>query len=252
MNRKQILIIIILITILAILLVITFSPADRYKELIVSESKWNSIISNREESQELSLETIEFNDYRLMIDEDSSTLYYSLIENSRNKYKPDVKFKTTDGNAKIAILSDEMTDEKVENNHEFKIMIYNDSEYHIYNLVCTKLPVLNISYDTKAIKKNKDKNIPMEIYLFNNADNSVNRVAISRGKLSILDNDEYAFSLTKMSPGRNERENNISILNMDQNSEYTLSSAGDDVEENTGNYVELFINGEYKGEYLLK
>ena len=108
---------------------------------------------------------------------------------------------------KIAVLSDEITDEKVKSNHIFKLMIYNENEYHIYNLKCTQFPIMNISYKQEM---NDKKNIPMEMYLFDNLTNMPNKVTISDGKIKASENqNSYKIMLNMMTPGKNIRENKI-------------------------------------------
>ena len=255
MNRMKIIIPVIIFTAIIIILIIMLNPSHEYNKLIVSESKWNSIIEFRIENKELVLEDIKFNDYKLIIDEKNNTLYYSLVNDSQNKYNPDVSYSSNNKNAKLAILSDVITDEKVKNNYQFKIMIYDEKEYHIYNLKCTDLPILNISYDKN--EEVKQKNIPMEMYLFDNLSNIPNRITISSGNLKVNE-DNYTFSLHMLTPGKNKRDNNLSILNMKPNSEYSLtkldnSKLQEDTDniENKKNRVELFLNNEYKGVYSL-
>ena len=146
-NRMKIIIPVVIFTAIIIILIILLNPSHEYNKLIVSESKWNSIIESRTENKELVLEDIRFNDYKLIIDEQNNTLFYSLVNDSQNKYNPNISYSANNKNAKIVILSDEITDEKVKNNYLFKIMIYDEKEYHIYNLKCTDLPILDISYD---------------------------------------------------------------------------------------------------------
>lgn len=255
MNRMKIIIPVIIFTAIIIILIILLNPSHEYNKLIVSESKWNSIIESRIENIELILEDIKFNDYKLIIDEKNNTLFYSLVNDSQNKYNPDVSYSSNNKNAKLAILSDEITDEKVKNNYQFKIMIYDEKEYHIYNLKCTDLPILNISYDKN--EEVKQKNIPMEMYLFDNLSNIPNRITISSGNLKVNE-DNYTFSLHMLTPGKNKRDNKLSILNMNPNSEYTLtkldnSQLQEDIinVENKKHRVELFLNNEYKGVYSL-
>ena len=254
-NRMKIIIPVVIFTAIIIILIIILNLSHEYNKLIVSESKWNSIIESRTENNKLALEDIKFNDYKLIIDEKNITLYYSLVNDSQNKYNPDVSYSSNNKNAKLAILSDEITDEKVKNNYQFKIMIYDEKEYHIYNLKCTDLPILNISYDKN--EEDKQKNIPMEIYLFDNLSNIPNRITISSGKLK-MNEDNYTFSLHMLTSGKNKRDNNLSILNMKPNSEYTLTKLDnsqlqeDNINmENKKHRVELFLNNEYKGVYSL-
>lgn len=260
MNRKRVIIPIIIFTAIIIFLIIFLNPSNRYNNISITESKWNSIKNARTENDNLVLEDIEFNDYNLIIDKNNNTLYYSLVNDSKNKYNPNITYRTVDKNVKIAILSDEITDEKVKSDYKFKLMIYNETEYHIYDLVCMDLPLLNIRY--KEDVGDKQKNIPMEIYLFNNLSNTTNKITISNGKLKINE-DNYTFSLNKTSPGKNIRDNKISILNMKPNSEYILTAVTHNEEtsaeeinesinrEPNNQRVELFINNEYKGIYSL-
>lgn len=247
MKRLKIFIPIVILTAVIIILILVFNRSIRYNNLIVSEIKWNSIISTRSENSNLILEDIEFNDYNLIIDESTSTLYYSIINDSQNKYNPNVSFKAAD-NVKTAILSEEITDEKVQNNYEFKIMIYNDTEYHIYKLVCTNYPILNINYKEK-VKDNKSTHV--EVYLFDNISDIPRRIMISSGKIKVNDTG-YAFSLNMTTPGKNIRKNKISLFNMKPDSEYVLSEAsGETSKTHDSHYVELFINDEHKGVYVL-
>ena len=253
MSRRKILIAVSFFTVMVIILIVVLNPSHRFNNLSVSESKWDSIKKSRTENNNLVLEDIRFNDYKLIIDEKSNTLYYSLINDSSNKYNPKVEY-DSNNNVKLAVLADEITDEKVKSNHQFKIMIYNEKEYHIYNLKCTDLPILNISYNQND-ETNKNS-VPMEIYLFDNLSNIPNKITISRGKLKIND-DNYTFSLHMLTPGKNKRDNKLSILNMKPNSEYVLSKVNQDISqednlENKKHLVELFLNNEYKGVYSLE
>lgn len=255
MSKRKIIIPVVAFTLIIIVLIFVLNPSHKYNSLSISESRWKAIQETRTESENLILEDIKFNDYKLIIDEKCNTLYYSLINDSQNKYKPNVSYSTNSNNAKLAVLSDEITDEKIKSNHQFKIMIYNEKEYHIYILKCTDFPILNISYNKNA--EINQKNIPMEMYLFDNLTNIPNKITISSGKIKINGNN-YVFSLHILTPGKNKRDNRVSILNMKPNSEYTLTKVENlQLNENKHNIdnlnhrVELFINNEYKGVYEL-
>ena len=227
------------------------NPSHKLNKIIVNESKWNNIKESRTESNNLILTDIKFNDYKLIIDEKNNTLYYSLINESRNKYNPNVSYNTNNKNARLVFLADKITDEKVKSNYQFNIMIYNEKEYHIYNLRCTELPILNISYNNEEDNK---KSIQMEMYLFDNLSNIPDKVTVSSGKIK-ENEDNYIFSLQMLTPGKNKRDNKLSILNMKPNIEYILTRIKFDEKnqklENKKYRVELFINNEYKGIYFL-
>lgn len=255
MNKKKILISIIILTVIIMIAIIALNFSTKYKSISISESKWNDIKNERYENANLILENIKFNDYNLAIDEKNNTLYYSLINDSKTKYNPSVSSSAMNKNIKIGILSDEITEEKILNHHEFKLMVYDENRYHIYNLICTNLPILNISY--KEEPEDKEESIPMEMYLFNNLSNTPNKITISSGKLKIKDN-KYTFSLNMTTPGDNIRENKISIFNMNPHSKYILKEINDEEEDTeTGkddnkHRVELFINNEHIGIYSLE
>ena len=251
MSRNKILIPVILFTVIIIAFIIVLNPSHKYNKLFVSESKWNTIKESRIENKNLILEEIKFNGYKLIINEKNNILYYSLVNDSNNKYNPNVTYSTNNKKVKLVILPDEITDEKVKSNYQFKIMIYDEKEYHIYNLKCTDLPILNISYNKD--EEIKQKNIPMELYLFDNLSNIPNKITISSGKIK-MNEDNYIFSLHMLTPGKNKRDNKISILNMRPNSEYLLTPITNFLsnEEIKTNRVELFLNNEYKGVYYLK
>ena len=250
MNKNKILILIIavIVAVLIAIMLISLNPNNRLKAISVGIDKWNSIQLSRTENVNLKLIDIKFDDYKLIIDEKNNTIYYSVINNNKNKYNPIVSYVTDFDNVKIAFLSDEITDEKVKSSYEFKVMIYNDKDYHIYNLICTDFPILNIRYDKANV--NEEKAIPMEMYLFNNLTNMPNKITISGGKIKINDNN-YTFSLHMITPGKNKRDYVISILNMKPKSEYTLVEADTEAED-VNHKVMLFLNNEYKGKYNIK
>ena len=250
MNKKKILIPVIAFTAIIIISIIVLNPSHKYKKFFVNESNWNSIQESRIENRTLVLEDIKFNDYKLIVDEKNNTVYYPLVNDSNNKYNPEVSYSTNDTNANLIILSDEITDEKIKNNYQFKIMIYNEKEYHVYNLKCTDLPILNINYN--KVEENAQKNVSMEMYLFDNLSNIPNKITISKGKFK-KNSDIYTLSLHMITPGKNKRDNKISILNMRPSSEYILTPIKSKLENEvkTNNRVELFLNNEYKGVYSL-
>ena len=252
MKRIKVLIPVIILTAIIIILVIVLNPSKRYEKLSIDESKWESLQASRQVNDDLQLEKIEFNDYSLIIDEEADTIYYSIVNENQTKYNPNVSFEANEEHVKLAILKDKITDEKVHSDYQFKMMIYSHQEYHIYNLVCTDFPIVNIIYDTHGIMP-KEKNIDVNISVFDNMEKSSKRVTNSQGILDILKdngNKEYKLKLTTNSLGRNERENHLSIFQMDPHNEYLLTQ-----EEGIGKKsfkVEFFINNEYQGQYLLQ
>ena len=242
MNKKWLLGIILVLTCLAIIFIIIFKSGVRYNKLIITEENWNSIISNRNMSTSIKFENIEFNDYDLLIDEENSTIYYSIV-NSNKKYNPSLKYNT---NSKVYIaINDSITDNKIDQDNDLKIMLYNDNFYRIYSLVATNYPILSITSKNDFNDKN---NADALIYLFDNHVDSPMRVLKSDGKYKIIkENSEYSFSLKKESVGHKTRENHISIFGMEKRDEYLIKATSTTNPQEK--YVQFFMNGEYQGLY---
>ncbi len=282
MNRKILLVLIIVFSLIGISFTIFLHPRLQFDTLTISEEEWNQIVQGREEG-DLSLVYLKFNDYNLIIDEQNSKVYYSLIGTSSNKFSPFVSYKASSYGTQISILNDEITDDKIMNNHEFKVLVYNDTNYKTYGLYCTTFPMINVVYDDSL--NEQEHNIPMSIHLFNNNANGINRVVKSDGILNKVAMEDgtynYRFSLVMTTTGNNERENVISLLQMQPSNEYFLNLinvgqnnspirnnmrtpramnkipfriSGDNMpDSNRKNEknVELFINNEYIGLYSL-
>ena len=255
MSRKKVLISVIAFTIIVIVLIVVFNIKQKYNKFIINQSNWDSIKESRIENNNLVLEEIRFNDYKLIIDNKNNSLYYSVVNNSQNKFNPNVSYNINNPNAVLVILEDEITEEKIKNNYEFKLMIYDENSYHIYNLKCTNLPILNIDYNES--EETNQKSFSMEMYLFDNSANIPNRITISSGKIR-MNGKDYLFSLHVLTPGKNKRENKLSILNMNPNSEFELIKYNNNLQKqessinNKEKIIELFLNNEYKGVYLLE
>ena len=242
MNKKVLLVAILVLTIITIGIILIFRSNTRYNNLVISDEKWNDIINSRIESTSISFETIKFNDYNSLIDEENSIIYYSVVDSSK-KYNPSIEYTTNVNKLKIAV-NNQITSI---NDDNLKIILYDDNNYHIYSLTVTNYPILNIS--TKE-QLNDKKRIDIELELFDNHDTVPQRVVKSIGKLKVIDeNRKYSFSLIKESLGHNKRENHISILGMEKHDEYTLEIA-DSIKENQ-RYVQFFINNKYIGIYSL-
>ena len=254
MNRKKLFNVIIIFTIIIIIGLLITTKTQSYNNLNISKKKWDSILEKREENLDLEIENIRFNEYDLIVDNNSNKIYYSIINNNDSSYNPNVSY-TTNKKTKLVILKDELDESKI-GAHEFKIMIYNDSSYRIYTLVCTRFSVLNITNKEKE-STHKKQNILMKIYFFNNLQNSSNRIIRSDGLLNVENNDNYKMHLEVLSPGRNIRDNVISIMDMEPSSRYTLTRV-DVLEENQNintkntRLLELFIDNQYRGIYKIE
>ena len=244
MNRKILLGIILALTSLALIPVLALRFTSKYDKLILSEDDWNSIITSRTLSTSINIESIKFNDYNLLIDNDDNIIYYSVVD-SANKYNPRVKY-TTSGLSSIAINS-YITDESLEQTDDLKIMVYNDKYYKIYSLIATKYPILNV---IKVNEETDKKKSDVELEVFDNHIDAPQRLLKLQGKFKTIEKDKiYTLSLIKESLGNNKRENHISIFGMEKRDEYVIKKIDGDSEKKC---IRLFINNKYSGLYSLE
>ena len=236
MNRKWLLRIILVLTLISLLIIVLYNKSTRYNNYVISIDKWDKIISKRTYNNSISLNSIKFDDYNLSIDKNNNILYYS-INYINEKYNPTVEYIS---NSKLKIVFNK----KITDN-DIKILVYNDECYNIYSLVLTKMPILNIKFNET---KDEIKRVSVSTTFYDNRQEASQKVIKSDGKLTLLENNiDYFLSLKLDSLGHNERDNNISLFGMDKHDEYVLKKSS--VESK--NSVLLFINDEYKGNYTI-
>jgi hypothetical protein len=247
MNRKGLLITIIVLTILITIMMCIFNFTTNYVRIGINENEWNKITSSRQEDKSLKIDELFFNDYRVIIDEDDSKIYYSLINESHLKYNPDISYTLSDKSCKLVALDTPITDELIHSNHEFKMMIYNGTSYRIYSLICTDFPIVSVHYNDQDKNKNKQTGF----YIFDNLGQKTNRVTITEGKFRQIDDNTFTLSFMMMSLGNNQRENKISIFNMGPNSNYILEKEESNSQNDKALKVLLFTNDNYQGIFNL-
>ena len=236
MNRKWLFIIILVLIIITIGIIFILTREIRYNKLVIDDANWNEIINNRNDSTNIMIENIKFNDYEMVVDNESNVIYYSVIE-IKNKYNPKIEY---DFNDNLKLVINKRMEENIDS---LKIMIYNDVSYRIYTLSITNLPILNINY----LKSNIGNIKEVEIELFDNRIKSTQKYLKSIGRL-IIKNNEYELLLKKESLGHNKRENKISILGMDKRGEYILKKVDNEKNKNS---INVFINNKYIGIYTI-
>jgi len=239
MKRKNVLFVVVIITIILIAMIYIFSGKVRYNKLVVSENDWNKTISERRQSTDLKIERLVFNDYPLIVDQKNNCLYYAMMD-SFQKNNPMVEFEGNEPKGKI------MIQEKLEEAREnISIMIYNDSYYKIYTLKIKNHPLINIEYNKLSEKRSR-----AEVLILDNNIKSQQKIVKTVAYLIPLQNQEYSLSFRTESLGRNERKNEISIFGMEKEHEFRLIKQGN--REDIRNTIELFLNSEYQGVYQIE
>ena len=165
MNKKILLIIISIITIVLCSIVVIQNDIKNFNNVIISEVKFNNIIKERKKSSELKIENIKFNGFDLFFDNLTSNWYYSIIEDDKNFDNPIISYIANKKNTNIAVLEEKIDNNLIENNKSLQLIIYDDKNYNVYNIVCTTLPLLNISY-SDVEELTQEKNTSIDFYLF--------------------------------------------------------------------------------------
>ena len=258
----------------------------RYTECIVEQQEFEKITAERVQTAGLA-DALIFDDEVLFFDGLSRTFYYSLVEGNESAYDPKVELIGRGGNLEIAFLSDEITPEMIENNQAVAFLTYTEEEYSTYYLKCTTLPVMHIACEGIPTADEigvDDPPRPMNMTVFDNRRGAVSRMTVSEGEINVRGASSkyyypkkgYKISLTQKSAGDHLRANDVSLLGMRQDNDWILYGAYNDQEKirnvyssnlwqyscaedneygvNTGaeyKYLELFVNGEYRGLYAL-
>ena len=201
--------------VLVSVLVFNYHPRGKpIKDLKKDEKEIEEIISSRTETDERLETGVLFNGIELPYDEAGRTYYYSLPENSSSAYTPEVSAK---GGVRLAFISGKITDEQIAAGEPLEAIVYNDGEFGRIKIVCTTLPVISITTGSEISSEYSS----MSMRVYDNRTEATKRLAILKGKIHTrgntslrFDKKAYRISLRDMSPGRNMRELDVSLLGM--------------------------------------
>ena len=255
----------------------------RFNEVVVDENTYYSILENKNEYEGDMLDKVFFNGNELFDVANTNEFFYSMVVNDNHKYNPYITYKSNTNDTKIVLLSNYITDELIANNDHIRLLAYNDYFYKEYEIVVTTLPIMNISYEDNE-ENRKKYNITLEdIDEDNNEYNISSKVYLYDNQLNNANNSDVLFHVRGKSsltfPKKNIKlnySNNINIFGMGNSKDWILYSAYEDIEKirnvfssklwydccsihneanvRVGNYykyIELFINGEYRGLYAI-
>ena len=268
-----------IISLSALLIVlISFDKRPRISDYVTSVNEM------AEEMSALNLKAITppviyFDEERLFFDKKSNTFYYSVTEGSKSGLDPHILLSTTLPDARI-MFSSLITEELIAGNTPVLLSIYNKTDYGIFFLKVTTLPMINIDCSGTI---ESTANSEMNFTIFDNGRTCERRLVESKGTIhtrgatsSLYPKSNYHISLKMDLPGGSLRNNNVSLLGMRQDDDWLLYAAYSDPEKirnvfsqnlwyescltdnsyrkTTGTqyrYAELFLNGEYNGLYAV-
>ena len=254
-----------------------FGSPKRINSLFVDGNMFSRIVSEREEDNNLDLSSLKVNNYAAFVAD--NTIYYSIIENDKYAYNPSISIESS---YKIALFGDYLNEWYVENNTPINVLIYNDSTYRQLQFVATTLPMLSLDFEDGSVPEDRtDEKFSMR--LFDNREKALIRTTESDGKAHKRGGISFnapkanlSIKLTQESPSNSTRKNSVSLLGMEERSNYVLAGMYYDFEQvrdafNTTlwrdassdsnefgldlsydwRYVEVIANGEYYGLYML-
>ena len=288
MSKKTLgIVLLALIGLLVVLGALAGKGQGRSGSFVVDRNTADRMMSARTPAEGL-FPDIYFDEEKLFLDETSGTYFYSLVEGSPTAYEPKIKAVAAGGlsgageknfRPTVYFIDETITDGLIASNTPIEMLICDDENYLKCQLICTTLPLMSLEVPEGI----GDLDAEMEMTLFDNEEDSVMRLVSSGGTVRIrgglsreFAKNSYRLSLRTESIGNSKRANNISLLGMRKDDDWILNCLYNDHEKvrntlshnlwtdscgtdnvynvETGvkyKYLELFVNGEYRGLYAL-
>ena len=190
-------------------------------DFYVDEIEFNSIKSSRYNSVYPLVKEISFNNFQLFEDEMSGNWFYSIVEDDKDAYNPLVKISSYHGKIKYAALKYDFSEYSISHNIPIKFIAYNNTSYYTFDVICTTLPIVNLTKE--------------DINIFDNRAGVKKRFFRSTSNYKIKGNASRWFSkktfklrLHIFSPGNNPRKISKSILGMPSGSNWELYAGYND------------------------
>lgn len=214
-----------------------------------------------------------FNEAEVPYDEETDTIY--IPQNMSEIYFKGT-LKSLDSDTQIYFLEDDFfhnTSEAIKEGHAFELYLVNDSGYHLYHTVFTGMPVMNIKTQESVFSEEEEEKInygTVQVYDQYHTSTQLQTSDCSyhiRGGSSVeYEKKSYKLELS---------DKNLSFLGMREDDDWILNALYDDAglihnkvsmevwrelaaynkvsddEGITGEYLEVFIDNEYRGVYLL-
>ena len=207
---------------------------------------------------------LKINNVDTVYDKNNNTFYYTIPNNYENKTY--ILNFNLDNSYKYKIVDETLNIVKVDYNKNFKIIIYNDKYYFETNLQLTNLPIINIRVESKITTDPTDS-----IFKYINSEEELtNNIKIHVRGSSSMYFDKQSYKV-KMYNKNYTDEININLNNFYTGNAFILDAVyrdpskirniictqiWNDISNDYNNidvyseFVELFINNEYKGIYV--
>lgn len=262
------------------------SHSAALSELQVPEKEYQTLIDGRQPADDSLQLKVTFNEIELTYDAQTKTYYYPLTGDTPAAYDPVVE--TLAGNARdyqVRLYGENISPETIRENEKLRMVVYGDDWYEEYQVVATPLPILKIELDDPIQNPDiGDSYKDAHITLYDTEpETPSSQVQVSKAQVRwrgassrIFPQKQIRLSLKVMSLGRNMRNNHLSLLGMREDDDWILYAPYNDPEKmrnllsnnlwydsmagnnrfgiqngTHGRYTEVFVNGEYRGIYVL-
>ncbi len=178
MNNRKISAAIILIFSLIIAFTVALTQhssetVDSFNDLYISDKDFAAFSASGNLSATPLSTEVYFNDELLIYDAVDNTFYYSLLEDDEAAFEPIVEIPNPD--IKLLVYGEHITSETIAANTHLKLILTSGNTVSISDLVCTTLPLMNVTIDQSIIDANGYddtydilESVPSSIYLYDN------------------------------------------------------------------------------------
>lgn len=238
---------------------------------VITQEKANEIIVNKIINEEID---IYFNDYLIPLMDEKNTVLVS--QKNDDLYYGNL---TSDGYIVNVLKPTDNKKKLMHNNLPLHVLVYNENEYKLFNIKMTNLPVISMNpksyeYDTyrdgteyeivtgelTLFNSNGNNNAAYEIYIdkcIYHIRGAGSRVFPKQSfKLNIIDSDGDAKDV-KLLGLRKDNDWNLNAMYLDETKvrekiAYEFWNEMNTTTKHQSEYVELIIDGRYRGLYLLQ
>lgn len=250
-----------------------------FNSLRSDEKSFSEIISSHKETDRELIQDLTFNKNDLFYDSAHSRWFYSLILNEPKQFDPQIKWHGTEPNVRLVFQNKSLAEISVKENEALQFAAYTDTQYKLYEIICTTLPLIRLETDREF----SDQDIPIKFTLFDNRPDTGNRFILSDGLIHIrgvssnkFPKKSFKIKLLQNTSGADSVENDYPLLDLRNDGDWHLYGAYNDQEKIRNvfssnlwkrscaednqfgisigmeyRWVELFINQEYWGLYAL-
>ena len=250
------------------------------KQVLMSDVNIEELKESLKEEQKFDIE-LKINNSQTYYNAVQNMYFYCLDSNDANLYKK-LKLKIASKEKYKYIINNEKYDNEkgfyIDFNEPVELIIYNDDAYYKTQIKFSNIPIVNIITDHQFVKEYQG--MKLEIFSQNTNDKEKmllvetdTQLKVRGGTSTVFPKKQYKISLTHSD--ENEK-NKMSLLGMDADEDYILDAMWNDysklrtklsfeiwnqMSSNNVNYdkfdydaeyVELYINQEYSGLYMLK